>query len=105
MDPIVTPFVSAARSWKQEAAKRRAISAVDPVADTLEYCAGELAERIRDAELANEGLTVEQYARLPHVSVTAQTVRNWIRRGQLAAVETPNGYRIARSAKRLKAAS
>lgn len=105
MDPIVLPFVNAARSWKEEAKKRRAISATDPVADTLEYCAGELAARLQEAEQTTQGLTVEEYARLDHVRVTPQTVRTWIRRGQLAAIDTPTGYRIARDAKRVRAAS
>jgi DNA-binding transcriptional MerR regulator len=32
--------------------------------------------------------------------VTPQTVRNWIRRGQLPAERTAKGYRIARDAQR-----
>lgn len=102
---VLTTAEGAARGWRQEAEKRRAISAVDPVADTLEYCAGELAARLAEAASADVGLTVEQYAGLPEVDVTPQTVRNWIRRGELAAIETPKGYRIARAAKRIRRAS
>lgn len=100
-DVVVSAVVGVTRTWADEAKKRRAISKTDPVADTLEYCAGELESRLRAVQDDNR-LSVEQYAKLPHVDVTPQTVRGWIRTGQLQALDTPKGYRIAPDAKRLR---
>lgn len=98
--PIVSVMKSTARSWKSEAEKRRGISAVDPVADTLEYCAGELAARLRDASALDQYETVEERAKRERV--TPQTVRNWIRTNQLAAEDSAKGYRIRRDAQRAR---
>jgi DNA-binding transcriptional regulator YiaG len=100
-DVVVSAVEGVTRTWVDEAKKRRGISKVDPIADTLEYCAGELASRIRAIQSDNR-LTVEQFAKLPHINVTPQTVRTWIRTGQLQAQETPKGYKIAADAKRLR---
>lgn len=100
-DVVVSAVEGVTRTWTQEAEKRRRISRSDPVADTLEYCAGELKSRLR-AVYGDNRLTVEQYAKLPHVDVTPQTVRHWIRTHQLQAIETPKGYRITSDAKRLR---
>lgn len=97
MDPIVTAVKQQAESWREEAARRRQISRADQVADTLDYCAGELAARLREAQAAVEELTVEQYAK--QEGVTPQTVRTWIRHHRLAARETPKGYRIRKGEK------
>lgn len=100
-DLVVTAAKGLARGWIDEAKNRRKISRSDPVAEALEYCAGELEARLKAVEHDNR-LTVEQYARLPHVDVTPQTVRTWIRTGQLQAHDSPKGYRIAADAKRLR---
>jgi DNA-binding transcriptional regulator YiaG len=97
-DPILDEAKRAQASWKEEAQKRRAISSLDPVADTLDFCAADLAERLRTATRAAEEMTPEQYAAAE--GVTVQTVRNWIRRGQLVARHTAKGYRIAKDAVR-----
>jgi DNA-binding transcriptional regulator YiaG len=95
----IRDVVAIAGTWRTEAAERRRISALDPVADTLEYCAAELQLRAREIEHAREEVTPEQYARAE--GVTVQTVRTWIRQGRLPARETPKGYRIQKDAKRL----
>lgn len=100
-DLVLTAVKGVTDTWMQEADKRRRISKSDPVADTLEYCAGELKSRLRSVHEDNR-LTVEQYAKLPHVDVTPQTVRIWIRTGQLQAIDTPKGYKIAADAKRIR---
>lgn len=100
-DLVLSAVEGVTRTWIQEADKRRRISRADPVADTLEYCAGEIASRLRAVHSDNR-LSVEQYAKLSHISVTPQTIRTWIRTGQLQAIETPKGYRIAPDAKRLR---
>lgn len=97
--PIISVMKSTATGWKREAEKRREISGTDPVADTLEYCAGELAARLRDAS-EERYETVE--VRAKREGVTPQTVRTWIRTNQLAAEEGPKGYRIPRDAQRVR---
>lgn len=101
-DVVVSTVEGVTRTWVDEAKKRRRISDVDPIADTLEYCAGEIVSRVKEVQLNTPGLTPEQYARLPHVGVTPQTVRHWIRTRQLLAIGTPKGYRISRDAKRMR---
>lgn len=88
-------------AWRTEAAHRRAISRVDPIADTLEYCAVEMDERLRDVALEIEYLNAEEYADQPHIRVTAQSVRNWIRAGQLPAIQGPKGWLIPKGATRM----
>lgn len=88
--------------WKDEAKRRREISRVDPVADALEHCATDLTTRIENARLADgEWITVEAYAVLPDVDRTAQTIRAWIRNGQLPAKLTARGYMIRKDERRV----
>jgi hypothetical protein len=98
-DVVVSAVEGVTRTWKQEAVKRREISKTDPIADTLEYCAGEIASRLK-AVTVDHRLTVEQYAK--REKVTPQTVRNWIRGGLLPAIESSKGYLISADSKRLK---
>lgn len=91
-DMVSSAVEGVARTWRQEAELRRRISKTDPIADTLDYCAGEIAARLRAVEETGKLLTVEQFAR--RESVTPQTVRNWIRGSRVAATETPKGYMI-----------
>jgi hypothetical protein len=100
-DLVLTAVKGVTETWMQEADKRRRISRSDPVADTLEYCAGELVARVR-AIREEKRLTVEQFANLPHIDKTPQTIRAWIRTGQLQAIAGPNGYLIAPDAKRIR---
>jgi hypothetical protein len=101
-DLVVGAIERVTMGWRQEAEKRRAISKSDPVADTLVYCAGELAARLRTlaTELAYE--TVEQ--RAARERVTPQTVRVWIRTGQLSAHHGAKGYQIPADAERVRRA-
>ena len=103
-DLVVGAIERVSRTWREEAHKRRGISSTDPVADTLEYCAGELTARLRTITQETEYLSPEEYARLPHVDVTPQTVRHWIRTNQLPAEHGPKGYRIPKSAQRVQRA-
>lgn len=106
IDAIVETVKSAAESWGDEVSQRRRISRVDPVADAIEFCAQDLRERLARAQKASERLTPEQYAALPHVSVTPQAVRGWCRRGELVGtVMTERGWMIPRDAKRIRIAA
>lgn len=99
-DILTSAIRLAVEDYREEAKKRRTISATDPVADTLEYCASDIAERLKEAESASEWLTVEQYAKSE--GVTVQTVRQWIRTHQLAATAGPKGYRIRKGERRVR---
>ena|SRR5690348_5482856 len=101
LDVIFANDRKVAENWKKEAATRRRLSQVDPVADTLDYCASELLEQVRTYEQTSHWLTVAQYAQLK--LVTPQTVRNWIRRGELRAEDDgKGGWLIPRGAERTK---
>lgn len=100
-DVVETEIKKATDEWKQEAQRRREISKIDPVADTLEHCATDLVQRIENARLSEgDWLGVEDYAALPDVDRTPQTIRAWIRAGQLAAKATPRGYLIRKDERR-----
>lgn len=102
MTTIETTVVSALKEYRDEANRRRQISKVDPVADAIEHIATDLSQRIELARLAEgEWLSVEDYAAQPDVNRTAQTVRAWIRAGQLAAKPTGRGYLIRKGEKRI----
>jgi len=103
IDEAFAQLRGVANGWAQEAARRREISGVDPVADTLTHCASELEELVRELDADLAMISVEDYARAHHV--TPQTVRNWIRDGELPAVQTERGHwRIRRDARRKKSA-
>ena len=102
LDAVFAANRAAAESWQQEAADRRKISAIDPVADTLDYCAAEIFDRIAELDQKVNWVNTEEYAELH--GITPQTVRSWIRSGDLDAHETPKGYVINRHTKRRKVA-
>lgn len=103
IDAVFAQLRGMAEAWTREAARRRQISGVDPVADTLGHCATELAQQLLELEADMGFLSVEDYARLH--KVTPQTVRTWIRDGELPAVRTDRGaYQIRRDAKRKRSA-
>jgi hypothetical protein len=104
-NPIVDVVRTAVADLKDEAARRRKITRVDPVADTLEHVASDLLDRLKQAELAHERLTPEQYAALPQAGGAAvQTVRKWCRLGRIPGAElTDSGWRIPRGATRVRA--
>lgn len=91
-------LVQLADGWEQEATRRRQLSAHDPLADVLGYCASELRDRLQEIVSDTHFLTPEEYA--AEHGVTPQTVRAWIRATQLEAVRTGTGWRIPRSASR-----
>jgi excisionase family DNA binding protein len=102
IDAVFAQLRGVAEGWSREATRRRQISAVDPVADALTHCASELGEQLRQLDADTALLSVEDYAAARHV--TPQTVRAWIRHGELEAVRTERGYRIRRVARRRKSA-
>lgn len=96
-DVVVRRVEATSRTWREEAERRRKISKIDPVAEVLDYCAGELSAVLRDAKAESETITVEQFA--ARERVTAQTVRAWIRRDLVPALWGAKGYIIPKDAK------
>lgn len=87
-----------ATTWREEVARRRGRSAVDPVADAMESCAADLEARVELLARHTERVTPEQYGELH--GVRPQSVRRWIRAGELEATRTGNGWEIPRDAVR-----
>lgn len=86
------------QSLRQRAVERRKASQVDPVADAIDYCVGELEETLTTASEETRLLTPAQYAAHVQPPVNVQTVRRWIRDGELAAIDGTRGYLIERTA-------
>jgi hypothetical protein len=70
----------------------------DAVADGMDWAIERMRSAVAEIDANHEYLSVEQYAELHNV--TPQSVRTWCRKGELNAMETPNGWRIERSAVR-----
>jgi excisionase family DNA binding protein len=100
-DAGISALRTLAREMEEEAKSRRKLTptAPDAVAEACDYWAGRAATRAEELEREGATLTPAQFAALHNV--TEQTVRNWIRRGELTAEPTASGYRIARSAVRV----
>lgn len=102
VESILANIKGVAKGWTQEVERRRKITEMDPVADTLEYTASELDAEVERLLADFQHLTPEQYAASKGGDVTAQTVRNWIKAGELEAVRGPRGWLIPASAERRK---
>ena len=102
LDDVLRSVEMLAETWSKETEHRRAVSSVDPVADTLDYVSSELREKVSELRAAKAYLSTEEYAFLNNVS--PQTVRRWIKSDQLNAMQLDDGgYRIPRNARRKKA--
>lgn len=97
LDVALASVRSVTDAWEKEAKRLKQLHVAGDVANTLEYCAGELRAQLREIEKGMRYLTTEQYADAERVDV--QTVRRWIRTGRLDAVKGPGGYTIRRDAK------
>lgn len=76
------------RTWHNEAERRRKVTSTDPVADTIDYCAGEVEQLVKRLEEDTAMLTPGEYAKLH--KTTPQTVTAWCRAGKIAGAE-PKG--------------
>ena len=88
-----------ASSWAREAEARKQVSAHDTQADTLRYCAKELEQQLEEALAPGQMLSVAEHARTV-AGKSRNRVPGWIRRGALAAVPTPAGFRVPVGARR-----
>jgi hypothetical protein len=85
-------------NWHSEAARRRKVTSTDPVADTIDYCAGEAEQLLARLEEDTTTLSPSEFGKLHKTS--PQTVTAWCRSGKIAGA-VPNGrsWRIPRSAR------
>lgn len=102
LDAVYAAMRKIADEWKSDAAKRKKLTATDPVADALEYCADEVIDQIQTLKLNKHTLTVKEYADMKGKS--PQTIRNWIHRGELDAAQVDGDFRIPSNAVRQAAA-
>lgn len=88
LESIFAQFKGLIKNWHQEAERRRKVTTVDPVADTIDYVAGELETVVKRLEEDTVMLKPGEFARLHKTS--AQTVTAWCRSGKISGAE-PNG--------------
>lgn len=103
LEGIFAQVESVAASWQLEVKKRRRVTAMDPVADTIEYCASEVRDLVSRLKSDTEQLTPAQYARIH--KTTPQTVTGWCRKGKIEATPNGHGWLIPRNAQPPKMAS
>ena len=96
LDAMYAALRTTADGWATEATRRRALTATDPAADTLDHCAAGLRAQVDALARDTYWVSVEDYARLHHC--TPATVRARLRRGDYvagtAAVQTAKGWRL-----------
>jgi len=62
LDQVIAKIEAVGTEWRKEAPRLRAITPNDPVADTLECVAGELATQVREIRATCYWLTVREFA-------------------------------------------
>lgn len=90
----------AVEQLRGEAKHRQETTPSDVAAEAFATSARIVESALNEAMRETEKLTPAQYAELHNC--TAQSVTRWIRVGELEAEDTPNGYLIARDAKRVE---
>lgn len=85
-----------------EVRRRRDVSTVDPVADGIAYAVSELKTRVGTLTAPGRELTPAEWGAEQDPPVVEQTVRNWIKAGELEARTSPHGYRVLATAVRMK---
>lgn len=96
LDVVFAQLIGLANNWKGQAAGRRKFTTVDPVADTIDYQAGELESLVERLKRDTELLTAEQYAKLH--DTTPQTVNAWCRMGKVeGAIPKGRSFLIPRN--------
>lgn len=89
---LLSDFGDISKTWREEATRRRRVTAADPGADTLDFCATELEKKVAEVRASTVRLSVAEYAELKNVS--DQTIVNWIHRGWLKAERGTKGFLI-----------
>lgn len=96
-----THFTAEVATWEAEVARRLEIAASDPVAQGIAWAAGRLRASIAQLADASRLLTPEEWGALQTPRVSAQSVRRWIRRGELESVQAAQGALVPVTARRI----
>lgn len=96
----VSHFVSEAVRLEAEVEQRREIAPHDPVAAGIEWSAKRLRRAIATLNNETHLLTPEQWGAMQPKRVPPQTVRRWIRNGELDSVEGTRGSLVPKDALR-----
>lgn len=89
---VLAELRALANTWRADAKRINQLSPSSEVASTLEGVAAELERLVLHLETGAQLLTVKQYAELH--GVTSQTIRNWIRTGDLPTVNGTEGRKL-----------
>lgn len=83
-----------------EVESRKAVSVNDQVADGIHYACREIGQLVRELTAPGRFLTPAQWGASQPRKVDEQTVRRWIQRGELDAMQGARGYEIPAGAVR-----
>jgi hypothetical protein len=95
-------FEAEATKLEQEVGHRREIAEHDPVAAGIEWAARRLRAAIAVLDNDMQFLTPAQWGAMQPKRIPEQTVRRWIRHGELEAIEGARGSLVPRGAKRIR---
>ncbi len=95
-----THFTAEAATWAAEVARRLEIAPSDPVAQGIAWAAGRLQASIAQLADASRLVTPEVWGQLQMPPVSAQSVRRWIRHGELESVPSAQGSLVPVTARR-----
>lgn len=95
-------FEAEAEKLEAEVHHRREVTAHDPVAAGIEWAAKRLRRAIVQLDNEHQFLTPAQWGAMQPKRVPEQTVRRWIRNGELASVPGARGSLVPRGAQRLR---
>lgn len=91
-----------ARQLEAEVSRRRTMSVTDPVADGISYAVSEFRARMGTLLAPGRELTPAQWGAEQDPPVVEQTVRNWMKHGEIEYREGPRGALILATAVRQK---
>lgn len=99
-DLILADLRGKLTEMKAEVTRRRSVTAVDPVADTTEYWAVDLARLLEDMDHKYSTVSAAEYAKI-HGGVPS-SVRRWCEHGEIAGAQkdAAGEWRIPRGAVR-----
>jgi hypothetical protein len=98
----LTELESGLAELAEEVKRRREVSTIDPVADGITFAMKTMKLRVDAVTAPGVELTPAEWGASQDPPVVEQTVRNWIKAGELDARETAHGYRILASTDRVR---
>ncbi|GAB1345053.1 hypothetical protein [Gemmatimonas sp.] len=95
-------FETEADKLETEVEHRREVTAHDPVAAGIEWAAKRLRRAIDQLDNELQFLTPAQWGAMQPKRIPEQTVRRWIRNGELESIPGPRGSLVPRGALRVR---